>query len=116
MKVYKIHNDIYGFTLHLLVPCSNRQYVKYVEKITGEECEEPDGGGACVSTTHDVIIGAKVWDGDVQDIALLSHECLHAAIGILAARDIGQCSETEEVLCYLQGGLLQQCLKALGFK
>lgn len=116
MKVYKIHNDIYGFTLHLLVPCTPRQYAKYVEKVTGNPCLEPDGSGACITTVHDVIIGANVWDGDVEDIEILSHECLHAAVAILQKREIDFCEETEEVLCYLQGALLKQCLKALGVK
>lgn len=116
MKVHKINNDIYGFTVHLLVPCTPRQYVRYVEKVTGEPCREPKGGGACLSTVHDVFLMANVWAGDVADIEILSHECLHAAIAVLQMREIDLCGETEEVLCYLQGAMLKQCLKALGFK
>lgn len=116
MKVYKFDNETYHFRMHLIVPGTHKQFAAYVERITGEGCEEPDGGGACVVKPSHVIIGLSEWDSDVQDISILSHECLHAAIGSLVCRGITICNETEEVLCYLQESLLRQCLEALGYK
>ena len=75
--------------------------------------------GECLSVVNDA--GDRLWvvrldefKGSVEDIVVLSHECLHAAISIL-----GHCGVQEdppfEALCYLHEAIFKKfTIEALG--
>lgn len=114
MKPLIFLEEVFEFRVHLLVPCTRKQFSRYVLKVTGEGFDIADAGGVCLTTIDNVIIGMPAWEGDLSDIGTLSHELTHAAIQSLAFRGIKICPETEEILAYLQGSLLQRSLKLLG--
>ena len=62
---------------------------------------------------------SKMYVGALDDILVLSHECLHSAIGILRNAGIEEGGE-QEVLCYthqyILGEFMKQMLMYTGFK
>ena len=117
MKPLTFFEDVFEFRVHLLVPCTRKQFSQYAHKIIGERVDISDAGGICLSTIDHVVVGIQDWDGgDAHDIATLSHELIHAASQSLLFRGIKPGPETEEVMAYLQGSLLRRSLQLLGVK
>lgn len=114
MKARVFRDETFGFNLHLLVPCDEEQFQKYVKRVVDLDFSPTDWHGICFSVAEDVIIGLeKPWKGTLEQMETLSHELCHAAVHVLAFRRVKISKKTEEVLCYLQGSLLRRCLERL---
>ncbi len=81
--------------------------------------ENPAQGSSFAVETVDqgyvFIIWVKSFDGSARDIALLSHECLHATIQMLSyiGYEPKLVHKNSEPICYLQGEILRTCLEQI---
>lgn len=89
-----------------------KEFVKKIRLYCGSKISGADG--ECISVTASS--GAKLWivrvddfDGSVDGVATLSHECLHAALSVLDCCGVSE-NPPFECLCYLHGAIFKKFL------
>lgn len=75
--------------------------------------EDDTFAGTCDIYDNHHIIALTRWRGTTDDIALLSHECNHAALDCLFTKGAKIDEDNQEPLAYLQESLLRRCLERL---
>lgn len=114
-NVYAFYEPVYGFTIHLIAPCSHELLDKYV-KSHREEPMGPDTWTArCVDVPKKslVIVALKEWEGRTGDVAHLVHELFHAVRLIMHRRSIPLRNSSEEAWAYLLDHLVETSLNWL---
>ena len=59
------------------------------------------------------IIFFKEWNGSIENIAILAHECIHVANYILKDKKVKEDENSDEVLAYFVGYLMRHFLGAI---
>lgn len=93
------------------------QKKEIIEKVRSEySVELPSLEGECICVTASR--GARLWivrvrefDGTIECAALLSHECLHAAISVLDFLGVSE-APPFEVLCYTHEAIFKRFLRS----
>jgi len=105
--------DLYGVYVVALLGASHDEAASFVKNKYGITMDFSDSNGKFISfhrgTTMHAFIWTDKWSTKPEDIAILSHECLHAALGILA--HIGQKVSPKgpnEYLTYLHQAIFQR--------
>lgn len=97
---------------------SAQEYTDCILRETGmaHELEGP-AGGRCLfySGAHVrwIILLIHEFDWDIQDMVILSHECLHGAVRLLEESGMGISVANDEALCYLHSELYQRTLRII---
>ena len=101
MQVIIVKNETYRFELGFIVNC---QYDSLLELAKNEykiKLEEDGDDAEGRYFPKDSLIWIKHFTGTPEDIARLSHECLHAVGYLLRFRGIELSDSTDEAYCYL---------------
>lgn len=127
-RVGYFHDEVYGFTVHLLVGIDGPRLMRYCEYMFPKESYEMDdsddwGGRHAMVRFEDKtkgyevhIIALQEWHLTTHWICTLAHEILHATQHVLDSRGMTLSDETGEAYCYLHDSLLGRCLRMLGGK
>lgn len=127
-RVWYFHDEVYGFTVHLLVGIDGPRLMKYCEHMFPKDSFEMDdsddwGGRHAMVRFEDKTTGYEVHVIALQDfkmtphwICTLTHELLHTTQHALDTRGLTLSDETGEAYCYLHDSLLARCLKMLLLK
>lgn len=110
--------DTFAAPVHLLWPARDEVAREYIRARWGWTVAAMQSAlGVCYSfgegENEQFVIALREWEGTVDDLRLLSHECFHVACGILRSCEIPQTEDTEEVSAYLQQSITRRATRIL---
>lgn len=118
-KSYEFRDQCWNADYILIWPVDGGQLCKFLSKRLPDAdisdiCEDQGGfGGWCSYYDNHYVIALQQWDGGIEDLGTLSHECNHAAMYTLFNSGVKITKNNQEPLAYLQDSLLRRCLKVL---
>lgn len=121
MKKFKIKEKVYGYTI-LFMFSEYDEYRKYMKEKHDCDIGEQSNNGAESASYNDKkgnpIAFETIWMpefniNNVNNIATLSHECLHTAIRILTNAGINITDSNSEPLCYLHSSIFARSMRKL---
>ena len=109
-KIYRIEIPMYGTFVNVVMGCTQREFLTWINKTYSEHFIEEDGDEGCSlycrkDEKGKVDGGNFIWlrrfDWSTADQALLGHEIVHTAMKILEIIGTKVTAETEEPFAYL---------------
>ena len=125
-KRFTVEVDMYASLIEVYVGYDYEKLLTYFEGIgldVDPDKKEDDGSkGMFWGLTHKEsketvkVMWLKKWDGELEDIGVLSHECVHAAQYILAGCGVPVDWTGTESVAYFQEWLFKKVCRELGYQ
>lgn len=107
MKLLTLDAAPYDVSVHVCIASARRGIEWLCEhRIVDDDLRTVEGRTYILADDADIYIWCRT-----QDVVLLSHELLHAAVAILSSAGVPISPKHDEALAYLHSHLLQQALE-----
>lgn len=110
MKPISFYNDLFRVQIFAFIDVDQKLFKEFMLKRYDYDVEDVQYmSGAAVECTKRDRLEIVIWTRE-EDIAALTHECLHAASIILRNRGVSFAKESEEVYAYLQEWIIMKII------